>query len=100
MSHGGGFTGVQLDKTCFANDLKQLPPDVMDAFREKIKLLLNNPGAGSLKLHALGGYYPTVYSINITVGKGKAYKATFNKEGSIAIFLRAGTHKQIDKNPR
>lgn len=89
--------GVRVSLASFVNDLKKLPPEVRVELGGRLKLLVEQPRAGKLRLHPLNGYHPTIYSIDLQSGKGQRYKATFRLEGSVAVFLRAGTHKQIDR---
>lgn len=89
------ISGVRLEKTSFQNDFKKLPDDVKAEATDRIASLATNPTAGKLRCHLLNGYHPKVYSIDVTAGK--RYKATFRIEGDKAVFLRIGTHKQIDR---
>ncbi len=89
--------GVRLEKQSFQNDFKKLPVEVKQEATERFALLIKNSQAGKLRAHALNGYHPTVYTIDVTSGKGKRYKASFRLDGDFAVFLRVGTHKEIDR---
>lgn len=90
-------TTVRLALKSFQNDFKRLPRNLRDEASSRIAELKTNPHAGRLRLHKLDGYKPGVYTIDLCSGKGKRYKAAFRLEGSVAVFLRAGTHKEIDR---
>jgi len=94
------ISSVKLSKTSFLNDWKKLPEDVKAEGRQRIADLVCNGGAPKkLRLHSLNGYNPKIYKIDLESGKGKRYQATFQLEDGVAVFLRAGTHKQIDRSP-
>lgn len=93
-------TAVDLSRKSFQNDFKRLPDDVRAEAAKRIAEIPDDVRAGRLRFHKLSGYRPGVYSIDVTSGKGKRYKATFELKGSIAEFLRVGTHKDIDRAPR
>lgn len=90
------ITGVKLENASFVNDWKNLPDLVKKSGAERIQQLLTNPRAGRLRLHSLEGYDPTVYTIDLESG-GQRHKASFQLVGSTAVFLRCGTHKEIDR---
>lgn len=99
MPVGGGalrITAVKLELASFVNDWKALPEAIKSEGAERIALLVSNPRAGKLRFHSLNSYRPTVYTIDLT-SSGQRYKASFRLEGSVAVFLRAGTHKEIDR---
>ncbi len=91
------ITGVDLSNTSFENDFKSLPDEVRASATQRIALLMSNPKAGALRLHKLDGYRPGIFTIDLESGKGQRYKAAFRLDGSVAYFLRADTHKKIDR---
>lgn len=93
------ITSVKLGKQSFVNDYKSLSVELQQEASTRIAELLTNPKRKTLRLHCLSGYHPKVYTIDIESGRGKRHKATFILEGSIAVFQRIGTHKQIDRSP-
>lgn len=89
---------VDLGKTSFQNSYRSLDDDLKAALKEAIKLLLQYPQPGRLRLHGLTGYRkPKIFSIDITTNH--SHKATFELDGEIAIFRRIGTHRDIDRCP-
>lgn len=90
--------GVDPSRTSFSNDLKRLPPDIRAEAIRRIAALVSGVIPKSWRVHPLSGYKPTVYSVDI--GPNKTYKATFELRDGVAVMLRAGTHKHIDRCPR
>lgn len=92
------IVGVDLSRTSFINDFKRLPNDIRAEAERRISELVKGAIPRSWRLHPLSGFRPPVFSIDI--GPNKAYKATFHLQDGVAVMLRAGTHKHIDRCPR
>ncbi len=84
---------IQIGKTSFQNDWRRLPLEVKAEASRRLSLLVADTSAGKIRFHKLNGFRPGLYSIDLSSGKGKRYKATFEMHGSSAVFQRAGTHK-------
>lgn len=84
----------------YDKDLAGAPPDIQQAAKEALKLLLRNPSARSLRLHTLDGYpKPTIWKIDVQ--SNHSWQITFEmRANSVAFLLRLGTHKIIDRAPR
>lgn len=83
----------------FASDLRSAPAEVQRAALEALKLLQNNPGARSLRLHTLKGMpKPTIWKIDVYANH--SWQITFEMNGQVAELKRLGTHKTIDRDPR
>jgi hypothetical protein len=86
---------IDASKECFKRDLKALPRDVKEAARERFLLLLDDPPPGKLRLHYLKDH--KVWKIDLSSGKGARYQAVFELDNGVATFLRAGSHKFMDR---
>lgn len=83
----------------FIADAKAAPVEVLDALEEALNRLLQNSQAGSLRLHTLPGYpKPTIFKIDVTANH--AWQLTFELDGAMAVLLRLGTHKVLNRSPR
>ena len=83
----------------FDADVRAAPPDVVADATAALKKLMQNPGAGSLRLHALSGYpKPTIYKIDVRADR--SWQITFELDGTTAVMLRLATHKVMDRRPR
>ena len=82
----------------FDKDFSALDQGLKKLTGECLRLLMRNPRAKSLRTHTLqGGSKPTIYKID--VAPNHSYQVTFILEGSLAVLLRVGSHKQIDRHP-
>lgn len=82
----------------FDKDFSALDQCLKKQTGECLRLLMRNPRAKSLRAHALqGGGKPTIYKIDID--PNHSYQITFILEGTTAVLLRVGSHKQIDRHP-
>lgn len=92
------ITDFDLGKSSFQNDYRCLSDDIKEAFKERYKMLLDDPQPKKLRLEKLSGYKkPGIYTIHIT--GNHSHKLSFELLGSIAVFRRIGTHKDIDRKP-
>ena len=83
----------------FKSELRDLPPDVIEAVRAALKELQRHPRAKSLRLHPLTGLpKPTVWKIDVFANH--SWQVTFELNGTTAELKRIGTHKSIDRDPR
>lgn len=82
----------------FKRDLKKLSPEILDAAKQAMKLLLSEPQPAKLRLEKLKGYKrPDIYSIHITANH--SHKMSFEIRGTQAIMRRVTTHREIDRKP-
>lgn len=90
-----GFTFSQR----FQNELNALQPDVVNAAKQALELLLKNPRAKTLRLHPLSGMpKPTIWKIDVFANH--SWQITFELTDTTAELKRIGTHKAIDRAPR
>lgn len=83
----------------FDQDVRAAPDDVVRDAEAARRRLIGNPQAQSLRVHALSGYgKPTIYKFDVR--PDRSWQITFELDGDIAVMLRLGTHKQIDRRPR
>lgn len=83
----------------FADDLRAAPGDVQADAAAALRKLLQNAASNALRLHALRGYpKPTIYKIDVR--PDHSWQITFELDGAVAVLLRLGTHKELDRNPR
>lgn len=83
----------------FKDELRSLPPDVVEAVRSALKELQRHPRSKSLRLHPLTGLpKPTVWKIDVFTNH--SWQVTFELNGTTAELKRIGTHKSIDRDPR
>lgn len=92
------ITDFDLGKSSFQNDYRSLPADIKESFKERFKMLLDEPKPKKLRLEKLSGYKrPGIYTIHIT--SNHSHKLSFELVGTIAVLRRIGTHKDIDRKP-
>lgn len=91
------FTSIDLTGERFRKDLQSLPPEVRAEARAKFKMVLEIPPRRCLRLHHMKGH--DIYKIDLTPSgrKGPCYQASFKVVDGVAVFLRAGTHKEMDR---
>ena len=83
----------------FKADLKSAPADVKADANASLKKLRENSAASSLRLHPLKGYpKPTIFKIDVR--PDRSWQISFEMDGRIAVLLRLGTHKELDRRPR
>lgn len=83
----------------FQTKIQGLPPDVQQAAKEALDLLIKNPRAKSLRLHNLTGLpKPTMWKVDVYANH--SWQITFEINGSVAELKRIGRHKSIDRDPR
>ncbi len=91
----GGLRRTQAFDAC----PRAAPADVQQDTAAAPKRLLQNAASGRLRLHALKGYpKPTIFKIDVR--PDKSWQITFEMDGTEAVLLRLGTHKELDRNPR
>lgn len=93
---------VDLSLTSFKNSYRKLPPDIQNAFKKAVKVLLERRSSSSfppwLRFEKLSGYKkPSLYTIHITANH--SHKASFELKENVAIFRQVGTHGQLDREP-
>lgn len=81
----------------FEKQYNRLPPEVAKAVNEALKLLLENPAASSLRLHALKGFRPTIYKIDVF--PNKSWQVSFELLGTTARLRRVAEHGTLDRAP-
>lgn len=81
----------------FKKDLRRLDGQTQGLVSDALKQLLLNPLPKSLRHHTLGGHRPTIHVIDVR--GNHSHQVTFNMQGSVALLLRVGSHKQIDRDP-
>lgn len=82
----------------FDSELASAPPDAQKAAHEALNALQANPKAKRLRLHALNGFKPSIWVIDVYANH--SWQVTFEMDGEIAILRRLATHKKIDRDPR
>lgn len=92
------ITDFDLGKSSFQNDYRGLSDDIKESFKERYKMLLDDPQPKKLRLEKLSGYKkPGIYTIHIT--PNHSHKLSFELVGTVAVLRRIGTHKDIDRKP-
>lgn len=81
----------------FERDLKALSPQLRLAVKSALDDLLKDPVPAHRRLHPLGGYKPTVYTIDVL--SNHSYKLSFEISGATAILRRIAPHIEIDRWP-
>lgn len=89
-----GFTRTQR----FQRDFRKLDEPLRLAVAQALKDLLNDPVPKALRHHTLSGYRPTIHVVDVT--RNHSHQITFECDGTTAVLLRIGTHKEIDRLPR
>ncbi|MDX3774447.1 hypothetical protein QE250_09990 [Chromatiaceae bacterium AAb-1] len=93
----GGVVIVAFDyKPSFQRDYKKLTPELQEKFKIQSRKLFSANRNGTAAFEKLKGYKrPDIYTIHI---EGN-YKASFEIQGTTAIFRRIGNHNKIDRKP-
>lgn len=92
------ITAIDRSRQSFTRSFASLPDEIADLAIDAIADLLQNPPPARLRLHRLNGYKnPKVFTIDITANH--SHKISLEIIGSVAVLRRAGTHKEIDRNP-
>lgn len=82
----------------FDRALAGAPPDIKRAVSKTIDTLLKNPGSNTLRIHPLTGYAkPQVWKMDVL---GHSWQITLEITGTTAVFVRLGTHRQLDRRVR
>ena len=69
-------------------------PDLVESFRNKMKIFVNNPFHPSLRTHSLSGVLKGLWSSRITY----AYRLIFkfvDKEKKAALLIDIGSHDEV-----
>ena len=77
----------------FQKDYKNLPVEIKDLFKKKLKLLIEDPQHPSLRHTKMVGY-DRVFEFSITTN----YRVTYERIGDEGLLRRIGTHN-ILKQP-
>lgn len=80
----------------FKRDLKSADPTVQKAVKDALELLQKNPRF--VRAHALRGHKPRLYSMDVL--SNHSWQITFELVDGVAVLIRLGTHKEIDRAPR
>jgi len=75
----------------FVKNLSKLQLNIREAFRQRLKLFLDDKFNPLLDNHQLHGEFFGCRSINVTGD----YRAIFTEENEVVTFLRIGTHHQL-----
>jgi hypothetical protein len=94
---GGPVIESYLPTERYQKDLKKLSADIQEEIKQALKDLKINPRSGRLRLEKLTDYRPAIYTIHVT--SNHSHKVSMSINGSTATLRRAGTHKEIDRNP-
>jgi hypothetical protein len=92
----GGFL-VAGRTASFKRDFDGLPENIQRDVVAAIQDLGKDPVPASRRFHSLKGVRPKVFTVDVTTNK--AYKMSFEIDGSRITLRRVGTHKQIDRAP-
>ena len=79
----------------FLKEFKKCPPKIQTAFKQRLKLFINNKGAPLLNNHKLTGKLRDYRSINITAD-WRAIFQEYKKETTV-YFILIGTHSNLYK---
>jgi len=79
-------------KPKFKKQYAKLPTAMRSQFKERLKLLLDDPTHPQLRIHALRGKYAGYLSMNVSGDIRAVYKYDGD---SIIIFFFIGTHSQL-----
>lgn len=82
----------------FKREWKKLPPDVLEAAKKALRMLMANSAAGGGRCHTLSGHKPTIFVIDVFANK--SWQITFEFDGTTADLKRIARHSQIDDAPR
>ena len=77
----------------FIKQLKKFPTDIREAFKERLKIFLDDKYHPILTNHPLRGDFVGCHSLNVT-GNYRAIFKEFNN-GEIIIFSEIGDHHQL-----
>lgn len=81
----------------FDRDLRKAPPDIQKAALAAIDRLISDGSKGSLRPHALSGYNPKVFKIDVRADH--SWQISYEIEGETAILRRLATHSVMDRAP-
>lgn len=48
-------------------------------------------------MHSLGGYYPTIYKIDVF--SNRSWQISFNIDGAVLVLRRLAPHRVMDRSP-
>lgn len=94
--NGSRFSGTRATKA-FKRDLKRAPPNIRQAARTAIEDLIAGRSAGKHRMHSLGGYYPTIYKIDVF--SNRSWQISFNIDGAVLVLRRLAPHRVMDRSP-
>jgi hypothetical protein len=87
--------GQQVETSQFQKDLKQLPKEVVNRYREKTRRMMESSlRAGGLNFEALKAC-DSVFSVRVS----KSYRITLRPRNGRWELLRIGTHKDVYQRP-
>ncbi len=69
-------------------------PDLVDSFKGKIKLFVNNPFHPSLRTHSLSGILKGLWSLRITYKHRLIFKF-IGEEKKKVLLIDIGTHEEV-----
>ncbi len=75
----------------FKKRFKKLPIKIQEQFYERLDLFLEDKTNKTLNNHSVGKAYPECRSINVNGD----YRAIFQDQGDVAIFITVGTHSDL-----
>jgi len=90
----GEKKGMRIDYSKrFLKRLEKCPPQIIEAFQERLKIFIGNRFHLLLNNHALTGAWRRYRSINVTGDWRAVYQEL--EGGSVAYFIAIGTHSQL-----
>lgn len=83
----------------FISEYQALSMDIRREADACISEFLRDPLPNARRPHVVTsrGMKPMIYTMDVT--KNKAYKLSFIVKGNVAVLLRVGTHKVLDRDP-
>lgn len=82
----------------FKADFDAAAPDIKDAVEAALTKLKANPHANSLRVHALNGYRPTLFKLDVL--PNRSWQISFEIVGKHCTLRRLRPHKQMNRDPR
>lgn len=83
----------------FSKELGKLDPNIRQAAKEALKLLMENPKSATLRCKPRPGFgQPLIWKIDVY--SNKSYQITFEMIGRVAHLKRVAKHDSIDRDPR
>ncbi|MBI2037556.1 MAG: type II toxin-antitoxin system mRNA interferase toxin, RelE/StbE family [Candidatus Magasanikbacteria bacterium] len=75
----------------FKKRFKKIPVKIQEQFYQRLEVFLTDKFDKTLNNHSVGKAFPDCKSINVSGD----YRAIFQEQGDVAIFLTVGTHSEL-----